>query len=64
MDKIEIQSGTIYKEDFGIIPKKVMKDKNLSIKAKAIYSYFCSYAENGVNSYPGEKLICSDFRNK
>lgn len=61
MDKLEIQSGTIYEQGFGIISKKVMKDGKLSIESKAIYSYFCSYAGNGSAAFPGEDLICHDL---
>lgn len=61
MDRVQMQNGTIYEQGFGIIAKKIMRDKNLSIEAKAIYAYLCSYAGNGITAYPGEELICSDL---
>ena len=35
---------------FGVIPKIVTTDTNLSIGAKALYAYLCSYAGNGIYS--------------
>lgn len=46
---------------YGIIPKLVMQDKRLSIEAKAIYSYFCSYAGAGDTAFPSIRKICYDL---
>jgi hypothetical protein len=46
---------------YGQIAKAVMKDKRLSIGAKALYSYICSYAGAGDTAWPGRELICSDL---
>ena len=46
---------------FGIIPKFVMFDTDLSIEAKAIYAYFCSFAGNGNTAFPGRDLIVADL---
>lgn len=51
MDKL------IYDVGFGVLPKRVMIDTNLSIQAKAIFAYLCTYAGNGDNAFPGRKLI-------
>ena len=37
---------------YGIIPKIVMIDSRLDIKAKAIYAYLCVFSGSGQNSYP------------
>ena len=42
---------------YGIIPKTIMKDKNVSIQAKAIYAYLCSYAGNKGTAFPSVGLI-------
>ena len=42
---------------FGIVPKQVMKDSNLSIQSKAVYSYLCSYAGNKDTAFPSIPLI-------
>lgn len=47
---------------FGIIPKMVMQDKRLTIQAKAIYSYFCSYAGAGKTAFPKQTKILTDLR--
>lgn len=47
---------------FGIIPKLVMQDKRLTIQAKAIYSYFCSYAGAGKTAFPKQTKILTDLR--
>lgn len=47
---------------YGTIPKVVMKDKRLSIQAKAIYAYFCSYAGAGSRAFPGRAIILKDLQ--
>lgn len=46
---------------FGILPKYVMLDPDLSIDAKTIYAYFCSFAGNGSATFPGRDKILSDL---
>jgi len=46
---------------FGIIPKIAMQDPRLSLTAKAIYAYFCSFAGAGSQAFPGVKKICFDL---
>lgn len=46
---------------FGIIPKLLMQDHRLTIEAKAIYSYFCSYAGAGSTAFPSRQKICRDL---
>lgn len=46
---------------FGILPKYVMLDPDLSIEAKTIYAYFCSFAGNGSAIFPGRDKILSDL---
>lgn len=47
---------------FGIIPKAVMLDLELSIEAKTIYSYFCSLAGNGTTAFPGRDTIINHLK--
>lgn len=51
----------ILSKGYGIIPKKVMLDKELSIEAKAIYSFFCSFTGNGDTAFPSVSLITSSL---
>ena len=46
---------------YGKIPKSVMLDTRLTIDAKAIYAYFCSYAGAGETAFPGVEKICHDL---
>lgn len=46
---------------FGIIPKLVMQDSRLTIEAKAIYSYFRSFAGAGTTAFPRVDKICRDL---
>src|SRR5690625_202682 len=48
-------------QGYGTIPKKVMKDKDLSIEAKAIYAYLQSYAGAGDTAYPSVSLMSKDL---
>ena len=48
---------------YGIIPKLAMQqDQRLTIEAKAIYSYFCSYAGAGTTAFPGRSKILRDLK--
>ena len=42
---------------FGVIPKMPMKDRKLSIQAKAIFAYLCAYAGNDGSAFPSTKLM-------
>lgn len=46
---------------YGIVYKKVMKLNDLSIEAKAIYSYLCTYAGNKTTAFPSVSLICHEL---
>lgn len=58
-DAIKVRG--IYREGYGFIAKKIMKDRNLNIISKAIYAYICSYAGKGHNAFPSQKLISIDL---
>ena len=44
----------IFSMGYGHIAKLVMKDKDLTVEAKAIYSYIASYAGASDTAYPSE----------
>lgn len=52
----------INSKGFGTIAKLVMMDQRLSIEAKAIYSYFCSYAGGGSSAFPSVSKILYDLK--
>lgn len=47
---------------FGILPKFVMLDPDLTIESKTIYSYFCSFAGNGTTAFPKRDTILFNLR--
>lgn len=53
--------GTIYENGYGLIAQKVMRDKDLTPTAKAIYAYICSFAGVGKDgersAFPGVELM-------
>ena len=46
---------------YGIIPKYVMIDADLSLEAKGIYAYFCSFSGNGNAAFPSRDKIVYDL---
>ena len=42
---------------YGLVFKRVMKDRNISIEAKALYSYLSSYAGADESAFPSVELI-------
>ena len=43
------------------MPKAVMQSQEISIKAKAVYAYFCSYTGAGSSCFPSQQKICFDL---
>ncbi|MDU0422530.1 DnaD domain protein [Staphylococcus haemolyticus] len=46
---------------YGTVYKEILKDKELSIEAKAIYSYLSSYAGGKDTAFPSIGLICHEL---
>lgn len=46
---------------YGIVYQKIMRNKNLTVEAKAIYAYLCSFAGNGTECYPGVDLMAIEL---
>ena len=57
----KIRGFSINRNGYGTIPKSVMQDQDLSISAKALYSYFCSYTGSGDTCFPTRNKICFDL---
>src|SRR5690625_2449915 len=56
-----IKLSGILEQGYGISPKLVMRDKDLTIEAKAIYAYMSSFAGNGESAFPKITTICKDL---
>jgi hypothetical protein len=48
-------------QGFGTIPKAVMKSREISLGAKALYAYIRSYCGGGESAWPGRDLIMADL---
>ena len=57
----ELRVSDIFSKGYGILPKTVMLCTELTIEAKAIYAYFCSYAGNGNDAFPSRDRIIADL---
>lgn len=47
---------------YGTVTKAAMLDQNLTIEAKAIYAYLCSFAGGKDNAWPSVSRICYDLK--
>ncbi|MFR9276496.1 MAG: helix-turn-helix domain-containing protein [Peptoniphilus senegalensis] len=59
MDNTEIK--VVRDTGFGQVKRSVMRDKSLSIEAKAIYAYFCGFAGNDTKAYPLRDTIVEEL---
>jgi DNA replication protein DnaD len=53
--------GTIYENGYGKISQNIMRCRDVSISAKALYSYFCSFAGNKESAFPSWSTICDEL---
>lgn len=51
-----IQVNGIMSKGYGFVPQSVMRKLGLSIEAKAIYAYMCSFAGAGLTAFPSVEL--------
>ena len=58
-DRLKVE-GINFK-GFGVVPKYVMFDIDLTLEAKAIYAYFCSFSGRGDTAFPCRDKILSDL---
>lgn len=56
-----LKQNKLLSKGYGLISQLAMRDKNLTIEAKAIYSYLCSFAGAGDTAFPSVSLICSEL---
>ena len=60
-DEVRLQSTSILSNGYGLIPKKITRDKELTMEAKAIYGYLASFAGSGGYCYPSKELMISEL---
>lgn len=59
-DELKVEGITF--KGFGVIPKAVTLNPDLTIEAKAIYAYFASYAGGGNCAFPSRDKILFDLK--
>ena len=60
-DEVKLQKTNILSDGYGLIPKKITRDKDLTMEAKAIYAYLASFAGNSNMCFPSRDLILSEL---
>lgn len=60
-DQLNLGKRSVYREGYGIVAKIVMRDKDLSPEAKAIYAYICSFAGSGTTAFPSAELMMHEL---
>ena len=65
MDQVIQFEGTIYENGYGLLPQRVMRDRELPKQSKLIYAYMCSFAGVGKNgertAFPSVALQCAEL---
>lgn len=62
MEENVIRVEGIFEKGYGFISKSIMIDNTLSLGAKAIYAYLCSYSGKGNDIFPSRKKMCADLK--
>ena len=57
----ELQVIGIDEKGYGKVYKVVMRNPDVSLSAKALYAYFCSYAGSGTSAFPHREKIINDL---
>ena len=60
-EEVKIQSTSILSSGYGLIPKVITRDKELTMEAKAIYAYLASFAGSCGHCYPSKELMLSEL---
>lgn len=55
------ETMSVQANGYGTVPKLIMQDQSISIQAKGLYAYFCSYAGAGNKAYPRRSTILRDM---
>jgi hypothetical protein len=60
-DKDLKDPNSIYSKGYGLVAKSILLDRHITLEAKGIYAYLCSYAGSGNEAYPAVDKICFDL---
>ncbi len=57
-DRLKAYEGSVLDQGYGVVGKRVMRDRTIKIGAKGLYCYLCVY---GHNVFPKRDTICRDL---
>lgn len=57
----EIEAGSIYAEGFAIVATKVMRDKDISTRAKGLYSYLMTFVGQPASAWPDLDRVSNEM---
>ena len=60
-EKNQLNLTGIFEKGYGFIAKTIMQDNSLSIQAKGLYAYFCSFSGKGNDIFPSREKICNEL---
>ena len=58
-DKIILEG--IFDKGYGFIAKSIMQNNTISLQAKGVYGYICSYCGKGNDAFPSREKMCHDL---
>ena len=58
VDRLKTYEGSVLDQGYGVVGKRVMRDRTIKIGAKGLYCYLCVY---GHNVFPKRDTICRDL---
>lgn len=61
MTEDTIKGFNINSQGYGTVAKAVMQSQDISISAKALYAYFCSFTGAGCSCFPSQQKISFDL---
>ena len=48
-------------ESYGIVLQRILRDSSLSVEAKAIYAYLCTFTGSDGTCYPSVSIMCKEL---
>src|SRR5271157_5553417 len=60
-DSNKIELSGIFSNGYGIVPKRMMQNKNLNVYDKCILAYMLSFTGGGNSCFPSYKKIAEDL---
>ena len=62
LDSLSEQRAMHENQFYGLVYQSIMRRKDLTVEAKAIYSYLCSFAGSKGSCYPGIEMMADELQ--